>query len=278
MKHIFPIVFAVASTPALGSGFTATDLAKAAESIDAVTGKLQRETEALRLAIAYDSTAGIGARAEAEQEALSMAFRTGGARNDLRAQWFMAGAIAQPARGDFSLLYNPLARGWLALAWVRTATGWRIAAAELKSAGEATWPTSDAPYRKLLAADYAATRAAPPQRDGAEVGAETDKWLAGLSSWLRKAEFRAASEAALGLIVAGKTAAVGGGALDLLPTRARAVFAPIGAIGRKDGGAVVIFGSPLQPHLLVTADFDSAARPRLERLNLVNLDNAGAWP
>ncbi len=278
MKHVIALSLALLAAPAFAGGFSAADLAKAAATAETAPGELRRETEALRLAIAYDSAAGIGTRAEAEQEALSIAFGTGDARGDARAQWFMAGAIAQPARGDFSLLYNPLARGWLALAWVRTANGWRVAAAELKSAGEASWPTSDEPYRKLLAADYAAMRATPPQRDGALVGVEADKWLAGLAFWLRKAEFRAASDATRALIAEGKTAKLGSTALDLLPTPARAAFAPVAAIGRKDGGAMVVFGSPLQPHLLVTADYDSAARPRLERLNLINLDNAGARP
>lgn len=278
MKRVIVLSLTLLAAPALAGGFSAADLAKAAAITETAPAELQRETEALRLAIAYNSAAGIGARAEAEQEALSVAFGTGDARADTRAQWFMAGAIAQPAHGDFSLLYNPLARGWLALAWVRTARGWRVAAAELKSAGEASWPESNEPYRKLLAADYAAMRAMPPQRDGVLVGTETDKWLAGLSFWLRKAEFRAASDTTRGLIAEGKTAEVGGRALDMLPTRARAAFAPVAAIGRKDGGAVVIFGSPLQPHLLVTADYDNAARPRLERLNLINLENAGVRP
>lgn len=280
MSIAIALTLALAAAPAPAAGFSAADLDAAAqpgkESVEQHTSEIVAETESLRLAIAYDSAAGIGARAEAEQEALSVAFGTGDARGDMRSRWFMAGAITQPARGDFSLLYNPLARGWLALAWVRTATGWRIAGAELKSAGEAKWPENDEPYRKLLAADYVAMRATPPQHDGALVGAEADKWLAGLNFWLRNAEYRAASDATRGLIASGKTAKVGGGALELLPERARAAFAPIGAIGRKDGGAVVIFGSPLQPHLLVTADFDSAAKPRLERLNLINLDNAGA--
>lgn len=238
---------------------------------------LAAETERLRLAIAYDVAAGIALRAPAEQDALIAALATGEGDGDLRARWFMAGAIQQRGAGRRTFLYNPLAHGWLMLDWAQAAGGgWRIAAAELKSSGLIAWMGGDRPYLAGLVTDYTATHGRPGGQPGDLAGMEAGRWITGLADFMHEPGRRDSAEEAKRLIARGHTARFGGGAIDLMPERARGTYAPIAGFQRAEGGRSLLFGSPLYPQILIAADFDGAERPALARLTLVNLDNAGS--
>ncbi len=238
---------------------------------------LEAETERLRLAIAVDVAAGIAMRAPAEQDALILALATGAGDGDLRARWFMAGAVQQPGSGTRTLLYNPLARGWLALDWARVDGQWRVASARLTSSGLVGWMGAEGrPWLAGLVADYAGARGQIGAQPGDLAGMEAARWITGLAEYMHAPERRAAAEQAKALIARGHTARLGGGAIDMMPARARATYAPIAGFERAEGGRSLLFGSPLYPQILIAADFDGAARPALRRITLVNLDNAGA--
>lgn len=232
-------------------------------------------TEQLRLALAYDVAAGIALRTPPEQDALILALATGEGAGDLRARWFMAGAIQQPGSGARTYLYNPLARGWLVLNWAQEGAAWRIASARLVSSGMVGWMGGNRPYLAGLVADYAATHAQPGAEPGDLAGMEADRWITGLAEFMHDPARLAAANEAKGLIARGRTARLGGGAIDMMPERARASYAPIAGFERAEGGRSLLFGSPLYPQILIAADFDGAARPALTRITLVNLDNAG---
>jgi hypothetical protein len=235
---------------------------------------LEAETERLRLAIAYDVAAGIALRAPAEQDALIRALATGEGDGDLRARWFMAGAIQQPAERRRTLLFNPLAHGWLVLDWAQGADGiWQVGSARLVSSGLVSWMGGERPYLASLVADYAATRGQPGAEPGDVAGMEAGRWITGLAEFLHEPGRREAAEQARGLIARGRTGRLGGGAIDMMPARARASYAPIAGFERAEGGRSLLFGSPLYPHILIAADYDDAARPALRRLTLVNLHN-----
>ncbi|MBX9662256.1 hypothetical protein [Novosphingobium sp.] len=255
-------------------GFSSTDLDAAARAADPSAPEIARETEALRRALALNPAAALGQRGRGERQLLADALGTGDGPGDLRARWFAGGAILQTIAGGEALLYNPLARGWLALAWRKEAGGWRIVDAEVRAAAPGGWTDSAKPYRQALAQDYAATRRIVPVANGGLAGQATDRWLAGLSAWLRQPGAQDATDAVRQRILAGATARLGSPTLDLLPARVRATFWPTGAIGRADGGATVLFGSALQPHIIVSADFANGARPSLQKLSLINLDHA----
>lgn len=238
---------------------------------------LANETERLRLAIAYDPAAGIALRAPAEQDVLIGALATGEGGADLRVKWFMAGAIQQPASGATTRLYNPLARGWLSLDWTQAADGaWRIRSARIDSSGPVVWVgAADRPYLAGLVADYVSAHARPGAAPGDLAGMEADRWITGLAEFMHDPARADAAGRARGLIAAGHTARLGGGAIDMMPERARATYAPIAGFERAEGGRSLLFGSPLYPHILIAADFDGGERPALSRITLVNLDNAG---
>lgn len=236
---------------------------------------LATETDRLRLAIAYDVAAGIALRAPAEQDALIAALGTGEGDGDLRARWFMAGAIQQPGSGTVTLLYHPLARGWLVLGWAQDANGaWQIASAQLASSGLVDWMGGERPYLTGLVADYAAARGKPGTEPGDLAGMEAGRWITGLAEFMHDPARRAVAEKAKSLIAHGRSARLGGGAIDMMPERARKSYAPIAGFERAEGGHSLLFGSALYPHILIAADFDDAARPALSRITLVNLDNA----
>lgn len=252
-------------------GFGASDLEAAATRADARTVELARETERLRLAMAYDTALGLSTRSEAERTELLSVLPTGQGAGDLRVQWFMAGAIAQPSKGTTTILYHPLARGTLALAWAKDGDTWRIAHAWLSSSGPAQWPAIEGPWRKSFVEDYAKARAWASDEGAAWVATESDRWLAGLATALRDPARRKGIDAAQALIRDGRTGTIGGGAIDLMPRLVRAAYAPIAAIGRKDGGSAVIFGSPLLPRILITADFEAGLTTAPKQLTIVNL-------
>ena len=249
--------------------------ASAAGAPSAEERALAGETERLRLAIAYDVAAGIALRAPAEQDALIGALATGEGEGDLRARWFMAGAIQQPGSGPQTFLYNPLARGWLVLDWRQAPGGaWRIAAARLESSGLVGWMGGDRPYLAALVADYAVARGREGAQPGDLAGMEAGRWITGLAAFMHDPGRREAAGQAKDLIARGRTARLGGGAIDMMPARARASYAPVAGFERAEGGRSLLFGSALYPQILIAADFDDAARPALGRITLVNLDNA----
>lgn len=261
---------ALADTPPK-RGFDASDLAAAAGITDTRRDELTRETERLRLAMAYDTALGLSTRSEAERAALLAALPTGEGAGDLRVQWFMAGAIAQPSKGLTTILYHPLARGTLAIDWMKDGDDWRITHAWLSSSGPAQWPAIEGPWRKAFAEDYAKARAWQGDEGRDWAGFESDRWLAGLAEALRDPARRKGIDATQALIRHGQAAKAGGGAIDLMPERVRATYSPIAAIGRKDGGGVVLFGSPLVPEILITADFAPGTKPIPKQLTIVNL-------
>lgn len=263
-----------ASAP-LGARAAAAQASRAAPA-GALDRTVAAETERLRLTIAYDVAAGIALRTPAEQDALIAALGTGEGDGDLRARWFMVGAIQQPGAGTRTYLYHPLARGWLLLNWAQEPDGaWRIRSARLDSSGLVGWMGGEQPYLAGLVADYAATRADPGSQPGDIAGMEADRWITGLAEFMHEPMRRAAADEARELIARGRTARLGGGAIDMMPQRVRASYAPVAGFERAEGGRSLIFGSPLFPHILIAADFDDGARPALSRLTLVNLDNAG---
>ena len=272
MKTLWALPLLLLAGTARASGFTTGDLETAAQAADTRQVELARETDALRLAIAYDPSLGIAARAPGEQDALLAALPTGEGQGDLRVKWFMAGAVAQPSRGATTVLYNPLARGTLTLAWTKGAEGWQVAGAWLTSAGPATWPAIQAPWRKAFVDDYRVSRAAVVEPGLEWMPFEADRWLGGLGVWARDPAKARALETARKLIAVGRTVRAEGGNIDLLSERARAAYAPIGAMARADGGEAVIFGSPAVPTMLIAGDFSSAGS--LEKLSLINLANA----
>lgn len=250
--------------------------ASAPNAVNTDQRALAAETERLRLSIAYDVAAGIARRDPTEQDALIGALATGEGDGDLRARWFMAGAVQQAGTGTRTFLYNPLARGWLVLDWAQVGGAWRIASARLASSGLVGWMGGDRPYLAGLVADYAAAHANPGDQPGDLAGMEAGRWITGLADFMHDPERRAAADEAKALIARGHTARLGGGAIDLMPARARATYAPIAGFERAEGGRSLLFGSALYPQILIAADFDGAAQPALSRITLVNLDNAGS--
>jgi len=264
------------------TSFSPADLAAAAAAdsappVDARrTSTISDLTERLRLAIAYDPAGGVALRTPEEQDALIGALGLGEGSGDQLARWFMAGAIQQPVAGTRSRLYHPLSRGWLLLYWQRGNDGeWRISHAEMASAGLVPEPDPAQPWLTGLIADYAVTRSTEPYDPGLLVGIEAGRWITGLADFMHDGARRMAAEETALLIARGRTARLGGGAIDLMPERVRQSYAPIAGFERAEGGRSLIFGSPLYPHILIAADFDGTAELALSRITLVNLDNAG---
>lgn len=268
----------VATGPAWAQTFAPEALQDAARAIDTFAEQTRRETERLRLAMAYDPAAALALRADREREILSAALATGAGAGDVRARWFMAGAIAQPGRDGTTQLYNPLARGWLVLDWVRGAEGKpMLTGARLAAAGGAPWANRPQRYLAALRDDYRRERQAVGTAPPGLVLAEADRWLSDLAAWAGPT--RAATLAGVRHVLAeGQTAALGGHPFDLLPRRVRASFLPVGAFVRSKGGAAVLFGSPVMPGLLVAADFRADAPDKPDRLTVLNLDSAGERP
>ncbi|KAF0113449.1 MAG: hypothetical protein FD163_1765 [Hyphomonadaceae bacterium] len=270
------------ATPAATGGFTAGDLATAAQSLpnaDLQQARiLMEETESLRLAIAYDAGAGVGIRGPIEQILLADALGMSDAATDLRAKWFMAGAIAQTPIGTNTMLYNPLARGTLVLGWSKSPEGnWQVASANLLSNPPSQWQQeAEKPYLAALVADYATNIATIGTQSGGYAAMEANRYIAGMAVWLRDPSHRQVTTEVREIIVAGRAANYGANAIDMMPTNARATYWPIATFERSEGGHSLIYGSALYPQILIAADFDASARPKLARLTLVNLGNAGA--
>ena len=277
-KTILLALLALSGT-AQARGFTAEELATAAKgptiAVPDVARQVSEATEQLRLGIAYDPVLGVGTRTKEEQIALIGALGMGQGIGDLRAKWFMAGAIQQPPYGPSTALYNPLARGWLVLHWEKAGDAWQIKSAYLGSAGPSDWISASGPYLGSLVSDYVTARTHLGGLPAAQAGMEADRWIAGLAVAMHDPALRARIDDARKSIVAGQTKKLGGGAIDLMPGRARATFWPVAAFKRADGGQSALFGSAVFPQILIAADFTAGAAPALKRLTLVNLDNAG---
>lgn len=267
-----------ATRPAQAQTFASEALQDAARAIDTFAEQTHRETERLRLAMAYDPAAALALQPDGARAILATALATGAGAGDVRARWFMAGAIVQPGRDGATRLYNPLARGWLVLDWARGAEGKpTLTGARLTSAGGAPWASRPQRYLAALRDDYQRERQAVGTAPPGTVLAEADRWLIDLAAWA--APTRAETLAGVRRILAeGAVAALGGHPFDLLPRRVRASFLPVGAFVRSKGGPAVLFGSPLLPSLLVAADFRADAPDKLDRLTVLNLDSAGERP
>jgi hypothetical protein len=279
MKRI-AFLLSLAVTPVLATTFTPADLSTAAktatESRSDFQARLITATEQLRLAFAADPAAALAMASPEEAAELKAALALGDATENLRARWFMAGAIVNAAPGSFrATLYNPLARGWLVLDWDVVDGKLVVAAARVTAAGPSDWSTKPGSYLGNLVADYAAMHAGPVEDLGPYAGLEAGKWLTGAAVVLHDPARRKAADAARKLIVDGNTAKVGGGAIDTLPAQARATWWPVAGFERPGSEASLIYGSALYPHLLIAADFGSNTDPALKRLTLVNLENAG---
>jgi hypothetical protein len=257
---------------ALANGFSPADLQQAAKltATDATAAQIARETEQLRLAIAFDPAAAIGMRSDAERPLLAAALGTGPGRGDAHARWFMAGAITQSVTPSTVTLYNPLARGWLTIGWRISASKPVVTSAQATSSGPVTWTENSGAYLAAFADDYAATRIATGTQPASIAVSEIDHWLTDLADWARPG-LQQAAEAARQLIIEGRTARAGGGTADLLPANIRASFIPVAAFKRADGGRSLLFSSPLIPAMTIAADFDGAEAPTLKRLTFLNL-------
>jgi hypothetical protein len=280
MKLIFAPLVLLAS-PALATGFGAVDLADAANSGAVADGmirtRLDQAAESLRLALALDPAQALAAATPEEAALLKAALGIDGPSGNLRARWFMAGAIGRSYPGaQATAFYNPLARGWLIVRWEPRDGSWVIRQALVASAGPAEWIEKPGPYLANFVADYRATEPNLGDRSSTDAGIEAGRWISGVALWLRDPANAKEAAATHALIVSGHTAKLGGGAIDTMPARARATFWPVAGFTREGGVGSLIYGSALYPQLLIAADFERDATPRLARLTLVNLNNAGA--
>jgi hypothetical protein len=188
----------------------------------------------------------------------------------------MAGAIQQPSMAPITALYNPLARGWLLLRWEKSGDAWKIKSACLGSLGSSDWTAATGPYLAALVSDYATAHDRLGGLPARQSGMEADKWIAGLAAAMHDPAVHAQIDAARKAIADRQTKRLGGGAIDLMPVRARKTFWPVAAFKRADSGQSAFFGSAVFPQILIAADFTAGAAPVLKRMTLVNLDNAGA--
>jgi hypothetical protein len=288
MKHLIILPLIALVSPALANqpstrpgGFSTAELVSASQRAKGSPAQAAREiveeTERLRLAIAYDAAAGIGIRNPDEQVQLATALATSMGMGDLRAKWFMAGAILRDSTGSRTRLYNPLARGWLTLDWTKNGDGkWVVIEAHLSAAAPSDWALADGPYLASLIADYAAVGKLAATAPGDLAGQNADNWIVGVAGWLREPANAKAASIARTLIVTGRTARLGGGAIDMMPARARATFWPIAGFTREGGAGSLIYGSALYPHILIAADFGAGREPKPQKFTFVNLANAGA--
>ena len=277
---LFLLAGVLVATPlaqARADGFTAADLASAADAGDDAArtrSGLFSVSEAMRLAIAADPASALASapREDAERlrAALSLDASQGASLSVVRARWFMAGAIVSAyPNARRTVFYNPLARGWLVVSWTVRDGVLAIADAQLTSAGPTPWLQTDGPYLAGLVEDVRENGSLPGSAAGEFAGAEADRWITGVAMQMRDPAQRTALDRARRTIAEGRTARFGGGAIDLLPAEARATFGPVAGFDRPGGRRSAIFGSPLYPNLLIAADFD--ARARLTRLTLINL-------
>lgn len=275
MKTRWIIPLLLVAGAALGKGFSAADLGIAAQQVgsDREAVELDAEAERLRVAMSLDPAAAIGMRTEQERMVLAAAFETDQPRGEARARWFMATAIGQGGLGSTTAFYNPLARGWVLLGWQQVEGQWRVKSAQFHSAGSPKWTQASGPYLAAYVSDYASARKSLGTEPAGLAAAVADGWMTGMAAWLANPAQKAATARAAKLIASGDAAALGGQAIALLPARVRATFVPVAALMRSDGGSVLLV-SPLMPQLCVAADFDSAQKPELKQLTLVNLDQA----
>lgn len=251
-------------------GFNATDLTDAAKAVGSDRAEVARVAERLRLAIAYDPAAAIGQRQPGERRALAAALKTGAGAADVRARWFMAGAISQPAGPAQSVFFNPLSHGWLTIAWRRSAEGkWEVAAAAAASSTTlGLWTAASGPYLSAFFEDYARARVQAGVQPSAQAEAEADRWLSGLAAWRTPDRLRLVEEVRKAISDAKSRTP-----LDLVPARVRASFVPVAGFTRAGGAPSLLLGSSLMPGLFVAADFDTGATKR--QLTFVNLTLAG---
>lgn len=282
MKAALPLALgALALLPAsaLADGFTTADLSAAASTggTQATLRQALLDTsEDLRIAFATDPAKMLDRSGPEQAALLREALAMGDASGDIRARWFMAGAIATVYPGArTTAFYNPLARGSLIVRWDVRDGALVVAGARLAAAGPpdwlADWLAKPGSYLGNLVDDYRAAAPLGGDAPGEDAGFEADRWITGVALWLRDPAKAQAMASVRKRIASGRAARFGGGAIDQLPANARKTFGPVAGFARADGGRSLIFGSPLMPRLLIAADFDAAATPGLKHLTLINL-------
>lgn len=275
MKKILVIAFALGAAPVHAQGFSSADLTAAAQQPNAsqaetLAHELSALTERLRLSFAYDPLAAMDDRAESERRQLFEVFAPGPGIADARVRWFMSGAIPQQSLGTTTALYNPLARGWILLHWQKTEDSWLLDSAWIGSSGPATWTAETGPYLAALVSDYNQARKRLGSDPAGAVGEMMDRWIGGLAVAMHNPAMRKSVDGVRNRIINGKS---GSNTIDLMPVRARQTYWPIAAFTRPEEKQTIIFGSALIPQMLIFADF--SAKASIDRLTLVNLDNAG---
>ena len=269
-------------SPAIAGGFNGRDLANAAQkSVKSQPGQdaveARNATEVLRLQLTYNPQATIQALPDDLRQKVISAFGETGAKRQYQIGWLMSGAIAKPGKAAYQTrLYNPLAQVWIDLSWAKDGEGLKLSAIETSIAKVDDWSSQTGPYLMALGHAYAA--AVNNGLSDASVGdalfTVSDKWIQGLADWVLSPAKSGAVKSLQGLISAGECQKYGvdGTVIDSLPAAVRASFAPITGFHTKSGGAVLL-SSPLYPQIIVAADFDNAAKPKLKNITLLNLGN-----
>ena len=299
------------ATPPLARGFSTRDMESAARTtIDpdlAEAREKRAEADTLRAAFVLDPTAAAAVLSEDERVVLDTAFGPPTQLRDAELRWFMRSASVRvtPGSKGMSGLYNPIADVWLLLDWSRVGGSWRLIEAALVPGAElrpepesASW--RDAPGLYTVALANAKALAAARFDQLPEVTANKDLFaalaarrrtlqrrsferidamLGSVGTWIRDP---AHSWAALRREVVEGKAAPTMSSLPL-PIVVRASLTPAAAIMRPDGASLLLV-SPLDPDIVVTADFADTSSTGRATLGLINLGNAilpaenSGWP
>ena len=269
------------ANPAIATGFNGNDLAKAAQdgaqakNNDAVLAL--NATEVFRLQMAYNPKATIEALPETIKQKLAIIFGEFNNKRQYQTAWFMAGAIAKTGESATQTrLYSPLAQIWLDIDWVNDGETMKIANIGAANSIIDDWTQKNGSRLLAFANSYSLALQTNSRQNAQSdaLFAIADKWIQGLADWVLSPTKAGAVEDAQSAIANGNCVKYGadGNTIDSLPREVRASFAPITGFHNNAGGAV-LFGTPLYPQIIVAADFDAAARPKLKNLTLLNLGN-----
>lgn len=271
----------LAASPALSTGFTGQDLAKAAQEAAGAINNEQVEafnaTEVFRLQMAYNPNATFDNLPETIKQKLTNALGELNNKRAYQTAWFMAGAITKAGeKANQTRLYNPLAQIWLDIDWVNNGETLQIGDVSSANSVVDDWSAKNGSYLLAFANSYWGA----VQINSREVAqsnalfAIADKWIQGLADWALSPTKAFSVENAQKAILNGDCAKFGadGAIIDTLPREVRASFSPLTGFQNNSGGAV-LFGTPLYPQIIIAADFDSASRPKLKNLTLLNLAN-----